>query len=170
MKLPAILAALVFVTASSLHATSLTFTLPANATLEDKKHGDLQFYVIKLGDDRQPGLLMVSSSPAPITFEMLKPMAEMMRISVLGELKKQASLTVDESQTTTRDFAAGIWKGYEISLRTSAGDHQMSQLIFVLWDGESAWNGQFTGSPDQAATAVEILSSAKKVVAPKPAN
>ncbi|RYD73668.1 MAG: hypothetical protein EOP84_21150, partial [Verrucomicrobiaceae bacterium] len=167
---------LCLVLASSLFAeekkgTSLVFDVPEGAKFEEKSKGQMEFYSITLKKDTSLGLLMISASPAPISEEMLKPMAEMMKLSFEKAMKENKDLVLKDTKSESREFKEGIWKGYENRfVATTKGDQKVFQLMYVLWDGERSWNAQYTGQEQDYDTVVQILRSIKRNAAAKPAQ
>lgn len=142
---------------------SLVFNLPEGAKFEDKAREKGEFYSITL--QKEPGnfgLLMIHDSPVPGSKEMLKPMAEMMRVSIEQAMKENKELALKDTKTTSKEIEKGIWTGYEIQFTgTPAAGPKLLQLMYVLWDGKRMWNAQFTGQEKDYDQVVKILEETK---------
>lgn len=145
---------------AKLIGNSYDFTLPDDVTFESKKN--MEFYSFRWGTPPNIALFMLNKYPVPITPKALKPMSDMMEITLEDQLKEKLKATDVQKKRTELDL--GPFKGTQIefTLKTPNG-LTLRQYMFILHDGEDTWSGQLTAhGKDDIAKAHMILKNAKK--------
>jgi len=148
--------------AEEVKGNTISFQLSNNIKFENKTRRQLEFYCFKWG---QPGTMFILNRNLAVTSkEMLKPMSEMMIISFKDQMGKQPGMSIKSS--TQREVLLGIFSGTELEFVISNAQlgFEIKQYMFLLWDGTSSWNGQFSAtSPKDISTVYDILKNAKRI-------
>lgn len=139
---------------------SLSFEIPEGVHFESKV--EHEFYTFRWGTAPNNTLFMLHPHPAEMPFDALKPMADMMEVTLKDQLLKQGKFETVETQRHAIEL--GIFKGFEFeSVITDASGLILTQYMFLLHDGERMWNAQISGLNSDVQVARDILNQATRL-------
>ncbi len=118
----------------------------------------MQFYTVtrKEGDT---ALLMFSRSPVPGNVKQIPEQIEAMAKGFVGLVKDNKAIKLRTDKYRIEEIDGDTFSGSFVQFET---EESITQTTFMIGDGESIWNGQFTGTKERWAEAVSILKKVKK--------
>lgn len=133
------------------------FSVPDGVTHESK--ASPEFHTFHWSDGNDTALFMISPHPAGLSESMVRGMAAETAKQLEPNLKAMDG--VESVAKTSSDISVGRFSGRQIDfLVTTKDGKKFHQCMYVLWDGERAWQGQLTGSEDSNIAMVHrILAS-----------
>ena len=133
------------------------FSVPDGVMHESK--ASPEFHAFHWGDGDDTAVFMISPHPAGLSESMVRGMAAQTAKRLEPDLK--ALDEVESVVKTSSDISVGRFSGRQIDFLVTTKDGKtFHQCMYVLWDGERAWQGQLTGSEDSDIAMVRrILAS-----------
>ena len=145
---------------------TLSFQIKDGVKFENKTKNKMEFYSFEWG---QPGtMFMLYRNSAITSKDMLKPMTEIMSTAFKDQMKKQPGMEI--KSFSNREVSLGIFSGTELEfvITNTQFGIEIKQYMFLLWDGNSCWSGQFSdSSAKDISTVYDILKNAKRITETK---
>lgn len=136
----------------------LVVQTPANWEVTYKGDNGVQFYSV-IRKEVEPALLMFSRWPAPGNKDQIPSLIDTLANGFINEMKKHEEIKLESLDYKKEKIEGDSYSG-EFALFTV--QNGMVQTMFMISDGDGIWNGQFTGSKERWAEALDILKKLKK--------
>lgn len=161
MKTPLIIAALIFFATTIGKAEEaklpLIVDVPPQWTVEFKGDKGIQFFTVTR-TEAEPALLMFSRWPAPGNKDQIPNLVDSLGKRFLEHAKANPKIKLESEDYITGEIKGTVFSGKYASFTIFNG---LLQTMFMISDGDGIWNGQFTGSKERWAEALEILRKLK---------
>jgi hypothetical protein len=132
----------------------------APASWEVKYKGDkgIQFYTV-IRKDGDTALLMFSRSPVSGNVAQIPEQIETLAKGFVSQAAKSNDFKLESTEYKIEKIEGEHFSGRFVQFAVKGG---IVQTMFMIGDSEGIWNGQFTGTKERWAEALEILKKLKK--------
>lgn len=136
---------------------ALIVDVPDTWKVEFKGDQGIQFYSVtrKEGDT---ALLMFSRSPVYGNVSQIPEQIQVLANGFIAEAKGQEGLKLKRTDFKIGEIKGAAFSGKFVEFEVEGG---FSQIMFMIGDNEGIWNGQFTGTKERWAEALQILKKLK---------
>lgn len=137
---------------------ALAVETPQGWKVEFKGDERLQFYTVtrKEGD---MALLMFSRSPVPGNVAQIPERVEALAKGFVTTAKESKDFTLEKEEYVLEKIEGEAFSGQFVVFQIKGG---ILQAMFMVGDEGGIWSGQFTGTKERWAEALEILKKLKK--------
>lgn len=137
---------------------ALAVEVPATWELKYKGEKRMQFYTATRKDG-DSALLMFSRSPVPGNVAEIPEQIDELAKGFVSLVEKNKDLKLESTKYTVEKIEGVLFSGSFVQFSIKGG---IVQTMFMIGDNEGIWTGQFTGTKERWAEALEILKKLKK--------
>lgn len=159
IKLSLLLSMLFLFSITSLYAEGpLNIKVPENAKLEYKAQQGMQFYSISWDGS---AVWMLSKWPVPGTPDQIPTFLQMMKDKFVETAKTTKAFDLTEETVELQDIQGKVFSGKiaVFELKTQGIMEPAVQTMYMVSDGKTIWNGQFTGPKKMLESSIDLIKS-----------